>query len=275
MKAPVMYRNISPLLLLDDAVLLCITTISDQPANFFDEIVNKPGPIYNEGDPVPRLFRRYNFSPICAACRAQGITVECEHGRRRLPKWQSARKLKLVKSLMSSNEGDVERELLGAKATRGPECFAKDRVLELFAQPTVLTSRTPYVRKIFVTIDPNSGTHDSSAKPSSDFAMVSAYESATEGLVFCGIESIDANDYTDYVDKVINHLKTLRLRPEMRDATFVFSIENNLGSEAGRLKGDILGAGIGNCVFMQDADLKAGVRTSSLVKLDHHVAFHQ
>lgn len=72
MDVDVFFRVVVPLLLIDECALLCITTISNDVDNHFDQLVHLPGP---DGKP---LLKQYMYTFVCPSCIAANLTVECK-----------------------------------------------------------------------------------------------------------------------------------------------------------------------------------------------------
>ena len=95
-----------------------------------------------------------------------------------------------------------------------------------------------------------------------------------------GVENINAQEPEDYVPIVIEHVTMLRRHPNTIRAKLVVIHENNMGMEAGRLRGDFKRAGISAVEFVRRSTLaggeaasKTGLSTTSSVKRDMMTEF--
>lgn len=173
-------------------------------------------------------------------CRAAGRTRECKHLLARLPKWQSQQKHEEIRNLMdqAQDAADLERETMGIEATDSPACFPEAEVHTLFALPKWVDRNEAPISHVYVAIDPNTGTGDASAKTTSDFAVVAAYD-LMNAMVICGLESIDARKPEDYMPQIIEMIKKLQSRPSMQHAKFILIHENNGTTSAGWVRREL------------------------------------
>lgn len=268
MKKDVFFKIVCPLLLMKESTVICISTLDNKPNGFYEEMINKPRPRC----PDKTLFHQFNYDFRCNVCKSDESTVVmCKHMSAKLPKWQSQYKHEIVQAIMSSEAGDWLRETQGVRDEDTPACFNPSRVNSMMTGIRIdVGTKIGYERVdwVYVCIDPNTGKHDSSTRIThSDFAIVSAIDALDfSGLIITGLESIDSHTPHDYLGKLTGHLKALRSR--FKNAKVCIMIENNLGQEADWLKIEIEKNGISGCVFMNDGDLKTGVRTSHQIKKD-------
>ena len=268
MRKDVFFKIICPLLLMRDSTVICISTLDNKPNGFYEEMINKPRPRF----PKKTLFHQFNYDFRCNVCKSDESTVVmCKHMSARLPKWQSQHKHEIVQAIMSSDGADWLRETQGVRSEDGPSCFNASRVNDMMTGIRIdIDAKIGYSRVewVYICIDPNTGTHDSSTRISySDFAIVSAIDALDfDGLIITGLESIDSHTPNDYLNKMATHLKTIRNR--FKNAKLCVIIENNLGMEADWIKREIEARGITNHVVMSDGDLKAGVPTTHKIKKD-------
>ncbi len=250
---------------MDGSVMICITTRSPQIQGYFEEMVRKYLP-----DGKTHLFRHSEFTYVCANCLAANKTSEiCRHMARRIPRWQAKDRHVLIQCMLSGNKADFDREALGIAATQTPNVFKQDVVEWMFTRKPIETSRD--VEHVFIAFDPNSGIHNQTNKIGSDFAVISGYDVGHE-FVVAGAESIYSNTPRDWGPLVCMHIRKLRKRPILKHAMFVVIIENNLGMEAEHIHELFDRENVHSLVYMNEGDLKTGVRTSSLVKREMMIA---
>ncbi|MHA1679746.1 MAG: hypothetical protein ACTSUE_01980 [Promethearchaeota archaeon] len=261
MDPQVFFQVVLPLLLIDDTALLCISTISGDQDNFYSELMDLTSDETGEA-----LIKQHRFYLSCKSCLAQGLGNSCEHMDERRPAWHSSESHELVRKMYGAQKTLHEAEAKGIRAEPDGQCFAIQDIQRAWLNPRKVLTDYP-VKKLYIAIDPNSGTEDSRKTTGSDFAMVSGYfEEYTMEFVLCGLESIDAKNPRDYEDRVINHIKQLRQQPCFRNSLIVCVFENNLGQEAGHLH-NLINRNFGeNMVVLQHQLLKSGVGTTNGVK---------
>ncbi len=122
---------------------------------------------------------------------------------------------------------------------------------------------------IFVGLDPAAG----GAK--SDYAIVSAFYTASDQLVICGAEAGTYKENTQCASLLINHIMGVRRNlPGAQNARVVFIPESNLGFEALWASDEIRRSGLRDvCVMREDAN-RAGVKTNRELKITMATAFN-
>jgi hypothetical protein len=250
-------KVIMPLMLMDQAVLITLTTPTDKPSPD-DSLFDKDDPI---GAKYITVFR---YSAVCPDCELKGLTKECPHMPLRIPKWQSERKMVMVDELMSMHKEDKARELYGITGKPTGAVFDRPFVTRWF-RTTPYDARGFDVPYIFVAIDPNTGKFDASAKETSDFAMFSYYEAPDRCCVVQGLESIAAVRHGDWDERLQQHLLRLMAQPHLRAARLVAIIENNLGQQASHIAA-VVKATVPNSCIMYEKDLREGVHTTGFTK---------
>lgn len=258
-----MKKIIIPVLAMETTAIVCITTRSDEPYGFFETMINKTLDDIEGGT----VFKQYSYDFVCDPCKALGIEAmeSCKHGAAKRPSFQSERNHKLIRILLEDNKADLLRETMGIDPNDKPTLFRKDVVLRVFSLPK-LQYHANLVDFIYVSIDPNSGTADAGPRNTSDFAMVSGFDSPESGFGCTGLESINAIEPEDYTQKMITHIRTLSCR--FPTALIVIIAENNLGMMAGYMRRDIENFAALNTVFMNEKELKTGLNTNHRIKQD-------
>ncbi len=247
---------VAPLMAVDEATMLCISTENKKKADSPD--------LHDQYDEHGDLMcRAYRYATVCQSCVNKGEKENCPHTAHRLPPWLSMRKMPLVNYLMRGNKANRDRELYGLSSGGDDHVFPRLRVDEMFARPRF---RFPLelISHVYVGIDPNTGKHNSRATGGSDFVMVSFYESSGRTVV-CGAEAIDASDQRDYMLHLFNHLTRLRSTTATCNAVLVIAAEMNLGNEASHIE-EFVNSRFTRVVFMQETELKTGVPTTAPLK---------
>lgn len=80
------------------------------------------------------------------------------------------------------------------------------------------------VRYVFLGVDPNGGG-------SSELAIVSM-TMERNNIIICGLESHPCKSHDEIQTLLIQHIRAIRLHPDLKDAWIIFFPENNLGQEA-------------------------------------------
>jgi hypothetical protein len=198
--------------------------------------------------------------------------MTCKHIKAKLPAWQSEDKHAIADMMMADNPADLMRELKGVQIEDTGACFAKTKVNATFNLPTIEVI-SEHVDYLYVSMDPNSGQHDESETNTSDFALISAVDVLNRGLIVLGAEAIPAREPEDFMPQVAKHLQALR--EKYLTAIIVIIIENNLGQDAGFIRKYINDLVINNVVFMNETDLKTGVRTTANTKKEMMISLRQ
>jgi hypothetical protein len=196
------------------------------------------------------------ISYICAPCQAAGVKNVCPHKLAVLPPWISEDN-DFAKFLFGDDD-DIAREQMGIIAQSNMYCFRRDLVERFIGRPRV--SLFDPVRWIFMSIDPCGG----SKKPEhgrSDFAIVSICFPYT---TIVGLEAIDAVRTEDYEPVLMEHIRKLREKRFLENATIVLDVEANNFMEAGNIQGMVRRAG--NVLCMDDAGRKPGMETTPAAK---------
>ena len=137
------------------ASLICISTQSEKAGELTEMLTRKD----RHGRMVVRCFR---YSAVCPSCIAKGKKKECPHQAHRLPPWQSLEKMDQLAIMFAGNEDDLDREILGITVESKDTVFPEYLVNELFSIPRARF--TDYVKRVFVSVDPNAGTVSSPRK---------------------------------------------------------------------------------------------------------------
>lgn len=249
---------VSPMLLLDESILVTLTTHSDKSEAAYNRLLGD----YDEH--ARRVYQKYRYAFVCPQCIAEGKTRECTHRATRLPSWQSERKLRMTEFLLRHSPADRDREVLGLASAAGGAVFDPNDVKRLFQRPR-FDGRQWEAQHVFVCIDPNNGKYDSGATEKSDFAMISGYRNIYGHWVVLGAETIPASRPTDYRDRMMAHIARVRALPFARNAKLVVIIENNT-ADSQWISEWILNHGGGNTIMMREQELKDGCFTRSETK---------
>lgn len=186
----------------DETALICISTIKDGD-NFYSKLLN-----LKDASTGKDFFKKHTFVLGCAACRAAGKASECHHMKGELPAWQSARKHKRIRAMMSDQKELMEQEThvpasclaffsarrsaltsprmrlcghrMGIMQNKNKRAFAPELCDRLMNADPFVSMGAP--QHIFIAIDPNGGGD-------SDFAMCSAYYDRGT-MIICGLESV-------------------------------------------------------------------------------------
>lgn len=90
----VFHEVVCPLMQMDSACLICISTVKNGSDNFFSALINLKD---ENGAPV---FYSVQIRLVCDLPQCAAAPEECIHCRAEIPDWQSVRKHKRVKLLM-------------------------------------------------------------------------------------------------------------------------------------------------------------------------------
>jgi hypothetical protein len=247
MKEGFFWKVIGPVLTVDTASLICISTIQDDE-NYYSKLLN----LVQENGKA--LFNTYKFYLACEECRAKKIASECVHNLHLLPAWLTVSKNQTVRSMYKQlgQTELLEQETMGVGHSINESAFQQNLVLQLFNK-----QETPFLRDnqidldpvcIYVSIDPSAGGK------ASDFAVCSAfYDRGT--FVICGLEAIPSREDEDFaITQIVLHMKELRNIHRFRNTIIIVAIENNMGYVTKRIKKMVL-ENIYNVKILDKGDL--------------------
>jgi hypothetical protein len=187
MDPKVIFDVVLPLLEVDSAVIIGISTpVSDQ-YNFFERLINLNHPGTN--DPI---FASVKVELVCEPCKRKKNLDGCRHRMWMLPSWKGSEKFELAKIIYEGvdQEETRQRESLGMAITGQNAVFDKD-VVEAFANrppmTNLLDSMTP--THLFMMVDPNGG---STGDTHSHLAIVTMAN-------ICGSVVVSANVYVSTI----------------------------------------------------------------------------
>lgn len=217
MDTAVFYEVVVPLLELDRTALICISTILDS-FNFYSKLMELKD---ENGD---NFFVIHNFVMACQNCIDEGTPENCTHMFNSLPPWQSARKHKKIRAMMSDQQELLQRETMGIQSDAFGSAFKTKAIRALLRRAKTPISTTMPARHVFMAIDPSGGGE-------SHFALVTCFYEG--GAMFvCGLESIPAKNPSDYENGLRTHSRMLRQDPKFANSLLVVCPEANLGFES-------------------------------------------
>lgn len=107
MKQEVFSKIFTPLMGVDNFVVLAISTANDE-FNYYTQLLDLKTP---SGEP---LFKTLVIQLACRSCRHAGRTLYCPHRRHLLPRWKSAARLELMRTIMANTPELYAQENMGA-----------------------------------------------------------------------------------------------------------------------------------------------------------------
>lgn len=255
-------KIITPLLLMQHCALICMSTQNTQNKEEFGSFIAEDA----------EVFKRYDYSFVCARCRAENKTTACPHIRNRIPPWQSERRHAVVESMMSRHKEDMERETLNIDTGgAGCGCFGKRLVEDWWALPR-LESHDTVPKFVMVTIDPANGQHSRSAKQSSMFAVVATwYHEVRSRSIVCGVDAYPVVEPEDWIDRLKEFLRQIRSRDEFKYVPLVCCPENMTGTEAGSVR-QVFTQNFDNVLVVRENDFRTGLPSNAQIKRDMMVA---
>ena len=156
MDPKVFFDVVMPLVEVDSAVIIGISTPVSDHYNFFDRIIklNHPGTT----DPI---FAQIKVEMVCNACKRSKKMDNCRHKLWALPSWKGKEKFELAKLIYEGvGRGETrQRESLGLSLTDQNLVF--DQVMvESFVKRSSFSDLRPTFRPthIFMAVDPNAGS---------------------------------------------------------------------------------------------------------------------
>lgn len=241
------YEVICPLYTVEKASLICISTLTSAD-NFYTELLEMKDEV---GAP---FFETFIFQLACEACIKAGKAAECNHKMSEIPQWQSSRKQKRVRAMMSGNMALLEQEAVGLASVDRVRAFNQEKLMLIFTSKKYTLAKPPY--NIYVGVDPSGGGP-------SRFAIASICQCGTD-VVIVGLESIQARVPEQYAETLKNHLKMLHRR--FPGANLVVAPEANLGFEHLHISRYVQEAGISKTIVIRDKKGSIGLYTSPASK---------
>ena len=214
----VFYEIVVPLLEMETTALIAISTPSDS-LNFYSEMFDLKDA---QGDP---FFRTINVSLVCDACKAAGKGASCTHNQDLIPPWKSTAKLDMVRALYADQKDLMQRESMGTITDDAKSLFKSADVIAVMSTTVELPCTPDYV---FIGVDPNGGG-------ASMMAIVSVVLHE-EGVYVVGIDTAPTDQHEHIEQLLLQHIRSLRGKPQLREAQFIFLPENNLGQEAEHMR---------------------------------------
>lgn len=251
MPSRVWYEVILPLLQIDDAYIIGISTIQGE-TNFMSKYLKQKNE-FGES-----FFRVFQFFGVCLPCRQAGLAQSCTHLNHLRPSWHSSQKLKHVKLLMEGNEELAMQELAGVSSAENKRAFPSRKVQRLFELEKLKVPN--FIQFIFVAIDPcGSGN--------SNLAICTSYTQHGR-LVLLGLDAVKCKTVEEAYGGISTHINYLRGRKDnydvLKNATLVFIIESNLGFEASHIANHVQNNFTNLIVMNQDE--RVGLHTNNTFK---------
>lgn len=148
------FEVIVPLIEVNKALILGISTPVGDAFNFFSRMIN----LVNPGTTDP-IFESIVIELACARCKRMNRAGECRHMLRELPSWKGAEKFELAKLIYGDAQDDTrQRESLGIAAGCKDATFEIKWIKRLSKRNTWQNFSPEYMPShIFIGIDPNAG----------------------------------------------------------------------------------------------------------------------
>ena len=249
----VLYEVVVPLHQLDITSVIGISTITTED-NFMTKYLEQKDA---HGEP---LFSVQHVHLVCKACRDKGIAAKCTHNSFMLPAWSSARKRKVINSIMAEHEDILNREIGGIANSLHKKAFPK-KMLDLFynLQRQSLSYHDSYDH-FFVGIDPNG------AGANSDFAIISIVRFNGMNIIL-GMEAFETQKASDNHALIVSHIEKIRSDERFSNSKAIIIVENNMGLEASHIA-NMLEVNISNYLLMDEKDNSThrGFRTTNQMK---------
>jgi hypothetical protein len=259
----VKFDLVFPLLTIDEAVTLLISSQSDKQSSENDEFEHVAD-VTGE-----TIFSYKRFALVCDACQIAGVRSAdaCPHMQHIRPEHQSARKLAQLEQLYKTRKDAFVRENLGLDESSHETWFEPDLVDHFFRTNNRIRINNEFYSTIYVAIDPCGGKKDPKKEGKSEYVMWSALPKHDDFLVLTGLDALQVSGKHDYAPHIIAHLKKVRtLGDGTRRARIIIEFENNSNMDASWLDDELKRAGITNYEWFGAKELKMGVGTDNAVK---------
>jgi hypothetical protein len=239
------------------------------------------------------------FAPILSLSPLCGLTGPSPNRLDTIPHFNSSENRSIIQQMMGptrekqfliENMGKfilkewVLRCCLTSKVGLTPqdvssEVFNKDGVKRMFTNPRVTCP--PYLRYIFIAVDPCAGTKDPT-KRASDWTVVTL---SSPMNIILGMEAIDVVKPEDYQERFLEHIRRVRALPGCATARIVIDVESGSALEAGHIY-KLVRDNFNDVVTMNDDGRIPGTRMTEQTKGemttlavraidDGHIAFHR
>lgn len=211
------YRVVVPLLLVENTALLCISTIDNDPDNYYNSFTEIP----SEDDENEKMFFIIRHTTACEKCLASGNGGNCNHKVHQLPSWKPRKRQRKAQRFMANMPSLLLQEVVGAQVDSGRNLFPATDVTLFIKSPHFRWIMSPDV--VYVGIDPSGGGSQS------DYAIVST--TFMDGRhVIIGMDHTSSFSPDDVEFMIYAHLMELRRHPVFGRSLMVVFVEANMSN---------------------------------------------
>lgn len=148
------YEVIVPLIEVDKAIILGISTPVGDAFNFFTRMIDLEYPGTND-----KVFSSIVIELACARCKRMKRAGDCRHMLRLLPAWKGAEKFELAKLIYGDAQDETrQRESLGIATGCRDSTFEISWIKRFSRRNPWANFSSEYAPKqIFLGVDPNAG----------------------------------------------------------------------------------------------------------------------
>ena len=218
MRQDVFVAAILPMLMLNNAALICLSTLTDTD-NYYAELVDMVHP----DDPTRTFFKTFVIMRICDDCRRLGNQMTCDH--QESPEWLSDERFDTIKRVMEMRwPEEFKNEILGQVRERKVRVFDSKLVSDIKTLGPIVDNTFPTYA--YVSVDPGAFGVQSNT------GLVSGYYNQNGVFIITGIENIDTKEVTCEATVIRDHCLRLLGMPRFQNVNRIIMIfENNLGKE--------------------------------------------
>lgn len=154
MSVDLFFEVVLPLLEMQEAIIIGISTPVDSEFNFFGRLMDLTYPGTRR-----RVFRIFRVELICPRCRRKKVPSNCTHRLHLLPHWKSRKKFLTVKLIYEALGKHLtrERESMGASASNTALLFDEASIRALKHRPLYVPMPERRPDHVCIFVDPNAG----------------------------------------------------------------------------------------------------------------------
>ena len=146
----VFYEVIMPLLEMEGAALICISTTLGE-YNFYSQLTELRD---GEGKKIMNVI---HIELVCDECKKKKGVINCPHNAHKTPKWKSGSRRKKIRWMYVGREAMFERESLGRSSNDENLAFEPHHVKDFNNREPFKPNPNSPPKYVYIACDPNAG----------------------------------------------------------------------------------------------------------------------
>lgn len=199
-------------LLLVDAAMIAITSLSPDPGNFVDSIIKRNSESDN------KFLNIEQVTTICNSCIKKGLVETCPHKSGSTPPWFNVQRMSHIKEMMLGDEETFGREAMGIQANTSVSLYFSQQ--EIFPIKTNIYLPSNTFDYIFTTMDSAAGGNKSRTAIASY-----VYNIAGPQMILLGIDHTSSRDPDGNDPIIFAHIEHILNLCDFENARMVFCCE--------------------------------------------------